>query len=1285
MNQRFFPDQTAWSLSAAKVLLDMSGGRDEFHHLGEGQLRAAVSLHRMILEHGVAYLADEVGMGKTYVALAVVALFRHLQPGFRVLYLTPSRNVMGKWHERELPAFVRENVNSPEMRVKGPAGLSPALSVACADVDSWLNTCVEAPTVLDTFLTFSALSFALGGNEEDWKRRVRQLATLAGVTADLTGVKKKDTFKERAARIANETIPTYDLVVIDEAHLLKSGAGPDASDRNRFLAAALGSLVAGTKRRFRGALLLSATPFDRDLEQLARQLELLSPQSGKEAPHSVVRQLATAPRIEGDWAHVHQGLKPFLVRRLQKLPVGGRELSRNQYRVEHRAGAGISLKDQWDQETIKQRIFTAIVQKRLTEHLDNQNQGKFPLAMFSSWEAYSPNKKTIRSNSKKAPVQDEQGGSDVFSGELDLADERHASDERSAVDSPLLKAVIDSHRELFHVEPPHPKLEREASRIAEEIFSKGAKQLVFVRRLKSVDDLYFRLNQHYDLWLARHLDRSQVLSEEEWIRVAKKHGSLGTEPVEADGTNGGTIENDAIGDDPPASQESLFSWFFRGKLDAAGERFINAKGLPKPELLRSRLRDPERMESLIGELDWIGFVAFLNGGLLVVVSDAELAEAASKIHGERKLLDRYRRLQLAWCQVALKKISGKVAKQLRPLERYLEQLVGGPNAAPDKILEKDVRRLLSVETLPLALYRRGHGGRTLPLWKKVWEELEDASDESAAQKLRELDLHREVLFTLLRLSHPFIDLYIAWVKCENRDSPKTVANYLVSAITQLFEVSGRQFGTVAVIEDLADGWFQIAKTNFSEFLKGADRLQRDDWRRKIQQLLSPFSPVEWASGLNTDARSAIARRFRMPGYPLALVATSVLQEGEDLHVCCDRVTHFGITGSPIGIEQKNGRVDRIGSLAQRQLNGGLSVEEAGIQVRFPHLVESLEWYQIRDLSHNLNDYLRSMHHLEKSGKSNTRLLGEVVADRSPIPELLEDRLHSPFEPEIEPLEMVTSAEAVTERFAEVKEILVHARDIVARIGAQYGFYEDPEREDCFVSKESSAEISIRPSHVAGELAIHGWRRIPDHEDPSGLGECPLRERLENIEWINTIGSQVQCQYGLYDTDKGLELRVSASCFARSAELLDEEEVLDLMARVGISVEATCSLPGTTDRGLSGLIEEAFRDKLICREFALAGKQSLSMATLVSQRKRNIRMTLRVRGHWLEIDRVLEETPEWSAENLRKRTLVRNAKHSVTNYYLDSKSRICVRAVQPIAFLHPDELLCLLREIAAVPE
>ncbi len=57
--------------------------------------------------------------------------------------------------------------------------------------------------------------------------------------------------------------------------------------------------------------------------------------------------------------------------------------------------------------------------------------------------------------------------------------------------------------------------------------------------------------------------------------------------------------------------------------------------------------------------------------------------------------------------------------------------------------------------------------------------------------------------------------------------------------------------------------------------------------------------------------------FNTPLYPEVLIATELLGEGLDLHRFCRRVIHHDLPWNPAKLEQRTGRVDRIGSLAER--------------------------------------------------------------------------------------------------------------------------------------------------------------------------------------------------------------------------------------------------------------------------------------------------------------------------------------------------------------------------------
>lgn len=97
------------------------------HPRAQSQLDGAVALHNILERERVAYLADEVGLGKTYVALGTLALFRHFNPGFRALVIAPKANIQTKW-KNDWMAFVRTNWHVADLRVRGAAG-GPAREV----------------------------------------------------------------------------------------------------------------------------------------------------------------------------------------------------------------------------------------------------------------------------------------------------------------------------------------------------------------------------------------------------------------------------------------------------------------------------------------------------------------------------------------------------------------------------------------------------------------------------------------------------------------------------------------------------------------------------------------------------------------------------------------------------------------------------------------------------------------------------------------------------------------------------------------------------------------------------------------------------------------------------------------------------------------------------------------------------------------------------------------------------------------------------------------------------
>jgi ERCC4-related helicase len=76
--------------------------------------------------------------------------------------------------------------------------------------------------------------------------------------------------------------------------------------------------------------------------------------------------------------------------------------------------------------------------------------------------------------------------------------------------------------------------------------------------------------------------------------------------------------------------------------------------------------------------------------------------------------------------------------------------------------------------------------------------------------------------------------------------------------------------------------------------------------------------VRLANGeVRDETRKRLLLTFNTPLFPEILIASSVLAEGVDLHLNCRYVIHHDLCWNPSTLEQRSGRVDRIGSKAER--------------------------------------------------------------------------------------------------------------------------------------------------------------------------------------------------------------------------------------------------------------------------------------------------------------------------------------------------------------------------------
>ena len=125
-----------------------------------------------------------------------------------------------------------------------------------------------------------------------------------------------------------------------------------------------------------------------------------------------------------------------------------------------------------------------------------------------------------------------------------------------------------------------------------------------------------------------------------------------------------------------------------------------------------------------------------------------------------------------------------------------------------------------------------------------------------------------------------------------------------------------------------------------------------------------------------ETRQRLMLTFNSPFFPEILVASNVMAEGVDLHRFCRYVIHHDLCWNPSTLEQRTGRVDRIGA----------KVEQCGksIRVYLPFLAETQDEKQYRVVMDRERWFSVVMGESFRTDARST----EALAERIPLPESL---------------------------------------------------------------------------------------------------------------------------------------------------------------------------------------------------------------------------------------------------------------------------------------------------------
>ena len=939
------------NIKAASRLLNF-GARIESKPLADSQLKGAVALHNILIEKKVAYLADEVGYGKTYVALGTLALFRHFNPNFRMLIIAPQENIQNKWM-KEWRNFVANNIRFPDLRVKSLDGRPTRPIVKCSNLKDFVQEVSLNPN-RDFFLRMTSFSLPLKGDESgslapSMRQKYNELKEfLPWVPQAAFKGNSKDRFKDNYARAICCAIPKFDLVIVDEAHNLKKGFTPGGSSRNRVLALSMGhkepdspdatALFPGFGLRAKKVLFLSATPVEDDYAQLWHQLDIFG--------HGLNHKGLCDPNRAKDET------TKFLLRRVSNISNGVETLTKNQYRREWRRG-GVHFHD----EPLKivdtrQRLTVALIQKKVSEILgDEKFNRSFQIGMLASFESFL----------ETAKVKQDLTGSSTF----DDTDQTHDEKAREGIDVGDVNLISKSYRETFRKELPHPKMDAVVKSLSN-AWVKGEKSLIFVRRVASVKELKQKLDEQYDEWLKKKLlDELPQGMHPQLMKVFSRYQSEKIDDLAPESQSAEEVASqDDLGDDA-GGRDSFFAWYFRGKgpPNIISGANIQRRFIQKGTVLSTFFEDnyvAEVLDCRPGEVE--------KHLQFALKADSEQLREELRIRSQ-KYLSRAQTLQRADRFTAVQAAAIELLKDSRGVFKKRADAIWQHGIKgthwPEHVLEApDIGDLLEQKTFFTELRLR------TVLRDKIWP---PKSLDGQALSFAERTFRAQLLSSAARLGHSFIDLYVLIIsrignlelhsqKSTSRDDDNSISQineYLDLLEKQMVTpISERGWSAFDELYDIAQNFNLICDVN--EMGASKESGNKED-ATKVGSLLRQQQPI---GGISGKINQTLVRQFRMPGYPLVLISTDVLQEGEDLHTFCSSVHHYGISWTPSAMEQRIGRIDRVKSQTERRLiklDRSKLTDAVKLQVYYPYLEDTYEIYQVQNVIKRMDKFLKLMH------------------------------------------------------------------------------------------------------------------------------------------------------------------------------------------------------------------------------------------------------------------------------------------------------------------------------------
>jgi hypothetical protein len=847
------------------------------------QAEGVAGVWNRLAMHGLALLADEVGMGKTYQALGVIALLWKMKPDARVLIMAPNQVICSNWMN-EYSVFIERHYRAAGDGLKDSAGAPAREPVWAPQMDTLVQQVNTGPGAL--FLT--------------------TIHALSGLVHD-----KQGDIGEKAARAAqqihdaltkNGARPAFDLIVVDEAHYFRRANGE--SQRAKAARKFFGD---GHSRLGDRALLLTATPSHSSLDDVGSILGYFADLGleGAEPP--------TPAKI----------LARYAIRRLRLMQgLNGQHHSKQSYRRELALPAGFDGMPHAE-------LFFALYQKILVQQRGLQgNKRGYLYGYLEGFESLGQHNDR-EDASHERPEKEAPG--EVHAAGTDPA----ARDFRGAPDTAILQELTCMYHKRLGRFPEHPKYGVIVDACTpEDVFGDAQplhdhKHLVFVRRIPSVRELTQRTNAAYDEMFAQRIVQAWGLAKpqkvlEQW-RAQQWSRRFFNRLLKSRQLQGSpTLADIELLDDPAPGTDTDESAPAERQISRIADLFVTRR----TELVASnrstdcsnfRLR-LQKHESIL----WLLLEPALDyrAGTYRTYYRKQAGERIRDDYGTAAIAARLHGIDQAGQSHEGEYETHEYREPMPTLWGLMHDLL------PDGLRERIEGWLASTDG---------------------WKACENFA--------------RYVRTGWVYASPVIIELYAWFVEFTRFESAHGSAAGDPQSDAQQRYLALVRWVTPRLPSSLIYRYFVSALESFEQLCETVPSLSLKKWDQGWSRLASLHSPAWFASG-ETSHRERLILGFNSPFYPNVLVATSVFQEGVNLHLQCRNVHHYGIAWTPGDNEQRVGRVDRLFGRINHEL---MLRGQTELTISYPYLEKSFDQEQLASfvrLKHEVEARMDACRHIE---------------------------------------------------------------------------------------------------------------------------------------------------------------------------------------------------------------------------------------------------------------------------------------------------------------------------------